>query len=63
MLQLIKRDWGERENDRTAMQVTGTPQQLPFCNRSGRGAVTVRRDCTIGRIDGTGVRALITVPL
>lgn len=45
------------------MQVTGTPQQLPFCNRSGRGAVTVRRDCTIGRIDGTGVRALITVPL
>lgn len=34
------------------MQVIGAPQQLPFCSRSGRGAVTVRRDCTIGRVDG-----------
>lgn len=33
------------------LQVIGAPQQLPFCSRSGRDAVTVRHDCTIGRID------------
>lgn len=47
--------------ERRAMQVIGAPQQLPF--RSSRDAVTVRRDCTIGRVDGTSVYVLIVVPL